>query len=91
MNANDNLMDRFERTAFGFLMADTDLGITMSRIAHDTQDEQKKQRNQHNARRAYDAVVRHSARAPLTDDQAAQLQDKVDQLKSALTLLGEQF
>ena len=88
----DDVRNRLDRTGFSFLVSDVELALTLTRIAQDADtDSDKRARNQHNARRAYDTVTGLMSRMALTGEEEQELTAKVGQLKSELHLLGEQF
>ncbi|HJT70014.1 MAG TPA: hypothetical protein VJ731_07440 [Terriglobales bacterium] len=92
LDINENLLDRVEKTGFTFMMTDIALALTMAHIAADSEhDSEKKARNQENARRAHDTILRIGSKAPLTEDERVELHDKLGELRSALEKLGEVF
>ena len=92
LNKDENILNRIERTEFEFLVSDVELAMTLVRIAaQSNKDAEKKARNQQNARHAYDTVVRLSTSIALTDNERAELNEKLHQLKSALEEIGEVF
>ncbi len=91
MSIND-VRNRLDRTSFSFLLNDTELALTLTRIAQDAVDDlEKRVRNQKNARRAYDTVSGLMGRVALTAEEEQELTSKLTQLKSELQLLGEEF
>lgn len=91
MSLND-VRNRLDRTAFSFLLSDVELALTLTRIAQDADtDSDKRARNQHNARRAYDTVTGLTGRVALTGEEQQELASKLGRLKSELHLLGENF
>lgn len=92
LKPDDNIQNRLERTGFTFFITDIELAMTLARIAAESEkDPEKKARNQQNARRAYDTVLRLSTSAALTDEERAEVNEKLRQLKSSLEEIGERF
>ena len=79
------------RPEVDFLRAELLTGRTLSNIALRTTNEEKRTRNQANARKAYDAILRFLPGSNLDGEQAAEIQSKLEELKSDLRLLGEQI
>ena len=70
----DNEREKFDHVGFDFLITDLEMGLTLARIARQSdKGAEKRSRNTHNARRAYDAVRRLAERAMLTDEQRTEL------------------
>jgi hypothetical protein len=91
LNIN-NVLNRLDRTGFSFLLQDTEIALTLTRIARGAEsDPDKRARNQTNARHAYDTVTELKSRVALTDDEEQELNQKLGQLKAELQLLGERF
>ena len=85
-------LDRIEKTGVTFLITDLDLAMTLTRIAGDAaEDSEKRNRNQANARHAFDDVSRISHHASLTDNERQSVDDKLGELRFALEQLGEVF
>ena len=74
-----------------FLRAELLTGRTLSHIALRSMNEEKRIRNQANARKAYDAILRFLPGSNLDVEQAAEIKSKLEELKSDLRLLGEQI
>lgn len=92
LKPDHNIHNRLERTGFAFFITDIELGMTLVRIAADSaKDSEKKTRNQQNARRAYDTILRLSTSAALSDEERAEVDKKLRQLKSSLEGIGERF
>lgn len=92
LKPDDNIQNRLERTGFTFFITDIELAMTLVRIAADSdKDPEKRARNRQNARRAYDAVLRLSTSAALKDEERAEVDEKLRQLKSRLEEIGETF
>jgi hypothetical protein len=92
MGTKENVADKVGRARFGFLISDLEIAFTMTSLALNAHaDSDKRSRNQHNARRAYDAVVRLSEKLDLTASEREQMDERLAQLKSALQELGESF
>jgi len=82
---------QFNRTGTQFLKVDVATGLTLAKAARDTQDAEKKRRNQKSARKAYDTIVRMLKKVTPTDADARQLNASLHQLKNELIQLGEIF
>ena len=92
MGTKGNVTERVERARFGFLISDLEIALTMTFLALNSQpDSDKRRRNQYNARRAYDEVVRLSEKMNLRASERDQISGKLAGLKSALQGLGESF
>ena len=74
-----------------FLRSEVDTGLTLAKIAHNANRDDRKSRNRLNARKAYDAVVRFTPRVTLTAEETDEMKTKMEQLKSELQKLGEEF
>ena len=72
-----------------FLRAELLSGLTRANIAQNTSDESKKQRNRHEARKAYDAILRFLPQTFLSQDEKEQIDSKLMELRFALRSLGE--
>jgi hypothetical protein len=92
LKPDDNIQNRLERTGFSFFITDIELAMTLVRIATGSDnDPEKKTRNRQNARRAYDSVLRLSTSAALNEEERAEVDEKLRQLKSSLEGIGERF
>ncbi len=90
LKQDDRIQNR--RTGFTFFIADIELAMTLVRIAaHSDEESEKKARNRQNARRAYDTILRLSTAAVLNDEERAEVDEKLRQLKSSLEGIGERF
>ena len=76
-------------TNVDFLRIDAETALTFSRIALDTQDEEKKERNRKNARKAYDTILRLWDGVIFTPEQEGHIREMLSHLKDDLTRLGE--
>jgi hypothetical protein len=72
-----------------FLRAELLAGITRAKIAQNTPDESKKQRNLREARKAYDAILRFLPRTFLSPEEKEQIDSKLIDLKFVLRSLGD--
>ena len=73
-----------------FIRAELLAGITRAHVAQNTSDESKRERNRHEARKAYDAILRFLPRTFLSQEEKEQIDSKLAELKSALRCLGEE-
>jgi len=79
------------RPEVDFLRAELLTARTLSNIALRSMSEEKRNRNQANARKAYDAILRFLPRSNLDVEQAAEIKSKLEELESDLRLLGEEI
>ena len=77
------------RTGAQFLKTDLETALTFCKAARNTQDPQKKDRNQRFARKAYDTILRLMKKITLSDTDAKELNQKLERLKEQLVELGE--
>ena len=64
MNEASKVMTRSSHAGYEFLMTDVELALTLTRIAsHARKDADKKSRNLHNARRAYEKIQQLAPRS----------------------------
>ncbi len=73
------------------IYADLDLALTLSQIARQTTDRDKSVRNRHNARRAYDALLKYMGSADLPRWDQEKITRRLAALKAILLKLGESF
>lgn len=73
-----------------FLRAELLVGITRANIAENTSDESKKQRNRHEARKAYGVILHFLPRTFLSQDEKEQIDSRLKDLKFTLRSLGEE-
>lgn len=74
---------------FDFLRVELDMGMCFARIAlHADGDLDRRRRNQTNARKAYDAVLRFMDYFPLSAGESEQVQEKLSQLENQLMQIG---
>jgi hypothetical protein len=79
-------------TRVEFLKIDVETALTFSGIAlHSRDDDPKKRRNQLNARKSYDTIVRFVGKIPINEDDRYVIFRKLERLKSELQVLGETF
>lgn len=87
----DDIVFGTEKAEMEFLRTELLAGLTFSRIARDSRDATKRGRNQANARKAYDSLVRYMPRVNLLKGDWQDFQSKLEQLKSELHALGEEI
>jgi hypothetical protein len=86
------IREELNRSKAGFLKTDLDTALTFADIASQAGENlEKKQRNQSNAREAYDTVLRLLKHATLNADEEREIHDRLGRLKLALQELGEVF
>lgn len=81
----------FPNAGTEFLRAELLAGITRANIAQTTPDEDKKERNRSEARKAYDAILRFLPQTFLSQEEKEQIDAKLTELKFALRSLGEEI
>jgi len=72
-----------------FLRAELITGITRCRIALQARQEEKRQRNRVNARKAYDAILQYKPKSSLTASETAEIDSRLSELRALLLNLGE--
>jgi hypothetical protein len=72
-----------------FLRSELDTGLTLAKIARSAKRADKRNRNLHNARKAYETVLRFLPGIILTTSQAREMKSKLEQLKKELRRIGE--
>lgn len=73
-----------------FIRAELTTGLTMSGIALGAgDDEQKRQRNHVNAKKAYDSILHFMPDTTLTDAELDEVREALKKLRSNLSQLGE--
>jgi len=74
---------------FDFLLIELDMGMSFARIAlHADGNLDKRRRNQANARKAYDAVLRFMDYFPLSDGERQEVRQKIAKLENQLMQIG---
>jgi hypothetical protein len=83
----------FKRSGAEFILADLELAFTFLDVACSSLVADTACRNQENARQAYDSILRFLPRSidALSAAERQHVQDKLEELKSRLELLGEEF
>ena len=77
---------------YGFLRTEIHTGLTLAALAADSRKSPAKmKRNQTNARKAYDAVLRFMDQVPLAPEKYNEVRENVKKLKRALQQLGEEL
>ncbi len=76
---------------FDFLKTELHTGLTLARIAADSNHEDKAERNRKNARLAYDTVQKDRDKVLLTPDQSREITGLTRELRKLLEQLGEKF
>ena len=75
-----------------FLKIDLDVALTFAQIAlRSHSDQQKRARNQANARKAHDSVARWKNKLEVSQPDASEIDAKFQELRSALEKLGERL
>jgi hypothetical protein len=71
-----------------FVRTELEVGLTFALVAAHAGSEEKFQRNQNNARRACDTARRFMRRIELSDDEAAELHELLEELERRLRVLA---
>ena len=75
-----------------FLKIDLDLGLTFAQIALNPNcGDQRRARNQANARKVYDTAVHWKGRLTISEPDTVEIDTKLRRLRSALEKLGERI
>jgi|SRR5581483_10088032 len=80
-----------DAAALQFLSTESDTGLTLARIALDSDNAAKKSRNRENARRAFDTVRDHLQSVSHLGEQLEPIQEKMKKLAHMLVCLGEKL
>jgi hypothetical protein len=87
----DLLRERTNRSGIDFLFIDLDVANTLLDIAEGTQNEETARRNQNNARKAYDTLLRLLPKLRPNKQERQELDRKLSLLRDRLQTVGEQF
>jgi hypothetical protein len=71
-----------------FVLSELDIGATFCEVALSTQDEETKERNIRNARKAYSSALHFLQRLSLWSAEQARIEEKVFRLKGLFERLG---
>lgn len=74
-----------------FLNTEADVGLNLARIAAESHDASKTERNRRRAREAYDTVLKYLGPAALTSEELESIQEKMSILRDLLNSLGERL
>ena len=72
----------------GFVLVELDLGATFCELALSTQNEQNKERNTRNGRKAYDSAVHYLERVSPDSTEQTLINEKFSRLNELLKRLG---
>jgi len=77
----------------GFLFSEAELSITFARLAQAAKNEEKRKREQANARLGYDRIqyFLSKPKPPMDQAEKEKLSPLISELKERLTELGERF
>ncbi len=87
----DLLRERTNRSGIDFLFIDLDVANTLLDIAEGTRNEETARRNQNNARKAYDTLLRLLPKLRPNKQERQELDRKLSLLRDRLQTVGEQF
>jgi hypothetical protein len=79
------------QTGVEFVLVDLDVGMTFMDVAEASRGAETTRRNHNNARNAYDAVLRLSAKLKPSPSQRQAIDTKLAVLKARLQAVGQQF
>ena len=81
----------FDDVSLEFLFTELSSGLTFASVALSAQpgDTEKIKRNSHNARIAYETILRFQPRVNMLDAEKTRLAEGLDELKKVLRSLGE--
>lgn len=82
-------VERLNRASADFLKIDLKTALTFTKIARQTQDGTRRERNRMEARHAYDTVLKLVPKIDLSKDEARTITKGLTQLRSELRELGE--
>jgi hypothetical protein len=83
---------RLNRASVDFLKIDLQTALTFTGIALQNEaDAAKRRRNQENARKGYDTILRLMEKVSLTADDSCYISSHLKRLKGELSQLGETF
>jgi hypothetical protein len=91
INQIHDTRDELDRKSADFLKVDIETALTFSRIALQSNDPDRKQRNRKNARKGYDTILRFLPKVPLETEDRDYLSTQMQELKANLQNLGEEF
>jgi hypothetical protein len=78
----------YDPTGLDFVLVELDLAATFCDLALSTQDQERKERNTSNARKAYDSARHYLQRLSPGSAKQALIHEKVSRLKDSLEQLG---
>jgi hypothetical protein len=87
----DSVSDRANQNGIDFVFIDLDLANIFIDVAAASQSEEMARRNQSNARKAYDTVIRLLPRLRPGEQERHDLNRKLSLLKGRLQAIGQQF
>jgi len=82
------MREDLRRNRFRFILAEIELGSTFAKLALNATNPVKQQRNEKNARRAFDEAVRFTRKARLSTEERETVEIGVNRLRAALHLLN---
>jgi hypothetical protein len=77
-----------DAAGLGFVLVELDLGATFCELALSTQNEENKERNTHNARKAHDSAIHFLQTLSPESAEQALINEKFSRLKELLERLG---
>jgi hypothetical protein len=83
--------EQLNATSADFLKIDVKTALTFSGLALETDNEEKKQRNRKNARKAYDTILHLQHNVTFTPSDEVYMHQMLGRLKNDLERLGEKF
>jgi len=83
--------EQMNRTSVEFLKTDLETALTFAKIARQSRDSIRKNRNSLAARKGYETLLRLVPKVELGDDDGRILADGLNRLRAELEALGETF
>ncbi len=80
----DQLQQETQAAQFGFLITDADTALIFLDVARTTRNDETRARNRENAAVAYATVQKFRARVVTTEQQDAELDEKLDRVQQEL-------
>jgi hypothetical protein len=91
MPAIESTLASATRSQIEFLLIDIDLAFTLLNLASTMDDPETSERNQRNARKAYNSVARFASHPVLTGSDTSLIWERLVDLKRVLKLTGQKF
>jgi hypothetical protein len=86
-----NPFDALHAASIRFLNTEAEVGLNLARIAAESHDPSKTERNRRRAREAYDTILKFLGPAVPTSEELQSVQEKLSTLRELLSSLGERL